>query len=423
MEHENKTEYIKTLKKKQLLAVKRVRQNNVSILCGAPGVGKTYTIRAVLELAEKEGWRTLMAAPTGKAAKRMEEMTKYPASTIHKMLGPIMVDGQFVFQANRKNPLFAQLIIIDELSMIDTWLMDCLLKAIDFTKTKLLLVGDPNQLPSIGCGAILRDIIDSGVIPTTTLTEIQRNAGDIVHACHKIKDGQMYHPSDKLDIEAGKNLRHIHNSPGNILLTLRSIVCQKCPELGYDPIWDVQVISPTNKKGNLSCEAINLMLQSELNEGRKIDGTIFRIGDKVIQTKNANMTGVKRAKEYIVNGDMGKIISTKKSSFVVNFLNPDREVLIPQKGPKNNLLLAYAITCHRAQGSEAPVIILPVTDAYGYFADRTWVYTAISRARDFCVTIGDIDKIKQSVGKIAALHRQTGLKDLLIDKQLAVLNI
>lgn len=415
--------YIETLTKEQLLVVRRVKNNNVSILCGAPGVGKTYTIKAVLELAKKEGWRTLMAAPTGKAAKRMEELTEYEASTIHKMLKPMMMDGSFTFEANRKNPLFAQLIIIDELSMIDTWLMDSLLQAIDFTKTKLLLVGDPNQLPSIGCGAILRDIIDSGVIPTTTLTKIQRNAGDIVYACHLIKDGQMYQPSDKLDIDAGKNLRHIHQAENNIMPTLKAIVCQKCPELGYDPVWDVQVISPTNKKGNLSCEAINVMLQTELNDGRKIKGTPYRVGDKVIQTKNANMTGVNKAKEYIVNGDMGQIISTQKSFLVVNFLNPDRQVLIPQKGPDNNLLLAYAITCHRAQGSEAPIIILPITDAYGYFADRTWVYTAISRARDFCVTIGDIDKVKRSVGKIAALYRQTGLKDLLIEKQLNVLDI
>ncbi len=416
--------YLDTLNKKQKRAVRNVKRFNTSIMCGAPGVGKTYTIRAVLELAKKEGWLTLMAAPTGKASKRMEEMTDFPASTIHKMLQPRMINGHFEFLANKRNPLFAQLIIIDEVSMVDTFLMVHLLNAIDFAKTKLLLVGDPNQLPSVGAGAVLRDILDAGVTPTTTLTEIQRNAGDIVHACHKIKDGQMYTPSERLDIKNGKNLRHMEtSSPVQAMSILKQMVCEKIPALGYDPVWDIQVISPTNKKGDLSCADINLLLQSELNKGKKIEKTHYRVGDKVIQTKNENATGVDTASQYIVNGDMGQIITTSKNSLVVNFFNPDRKVLVPKNGPNNHLLLAYAITCHRAQGSESPVIVLPITGSYGYFADRCWIYTAISRARDFCLTIGELEMIRRATGKVVSLNRITGLKEKIIKKQLDHLDL
>ena len=317
-------------------------------------------------------------------------------------------DGEFSFSCNEDHPLRYELVIVDECSMVPNRLMADLLRAIDPDQTKVLLVGDQGQLPSVGAGAVLRDILASGVVPHVELTQIHRNSGDIVKACHRILRGESYAPSEKLDPEAGLNLRHIEAThPEEIRDAIVEIVSKRMPARGYDPVWDVQVISPVNSRTVLSCEGLNQVLQSALNPMPPVaEGSPFRINDKVIQTKNQTIDN-----EYVVNGDMGKIINEAGARMEVQFFNPDRLVKIPRKG--NNLLLAYCITCHRMQGSEAPVVIIPVHKSFGFFVNRSWIYTAISRAKDICITVGQFEAIAQAIGRQDAVVRKTMLKEKL----------
>ena len=269
-----------TLTSKQAQAVTMVQDCPVSILCGAPGVGKTFTCNEIIKEAKKRNETVLLAAPSGKAAKRLSEATGCHADTIHKLLGAQMDgSGSFCFSQDRDNPLDAGLIILDEVSMVSNNLMCDFLHAVN-GKTKVLFVGDQYQLPSVGPGAVLRDFLASGKIPCTELTEIQRNAGDIVKACHQIKEGKNYIPSPELDLEQGLNLRHIEiQSAVQIKKAICKLVTERMPARGYDPIWGVQVLSPTNKTSDISCKAINTVLQEKLNPNPPVDGIDFRKGD------------------------------------------------------------------------------------------------------------------------------------------------
>ena len=390
----------------QQSAVAMVKNNSVSILTGAPGVGKTFTCKQIIQEFRDAKQTVLLAAPSGKAAKRLSEATGRIASTIHRLLEAEMRNGMFYFNCNETNPLDADLVILDEVSMVSNGLMCDFLKAV--TKgTKILFVGDQYQLPSVGPGAVLRDFLASGKIPHVELTEIHRNAGDIVYACHKIKDGKFYEPSPKLDLERGMNLRHVEaKNPVQIKNIIQELVIKRLPARGYNPVWDVQVLSPTNKMSDISCKSLNTMLQQQLNPKPPVNGTIFRIGDKVIQTKNESING-----DYVVNGDLGTIVDIKAKHLTVSFYNPDRKVEISRKS--NNLLLAYAITGHRFQGSEAPVIIIPVHRTLSYILNRPWIYTAISRARQICITVGQFDAIRQAIRKEGANLRLTKLREKL----------
>ena len=404
-----------TLTDEQQQALDMVKSSRISILTGAPGVGKTYTLKAVLEWAESNKMTVDMASPTGKAARQMYSATGYQASTIHRLLMPRMgSNGNFVFQHNEKNQLDIDLLVIDEASMITNGLMASVLRATDLKKTKLMIVGDHYQLPSIGAGAVLRDIIASDKIPCTELTQIQRNSGDIVKACHKIKDGKYYKPSAKLDPDSGLNLRHLEmSSPQLIQQTIKKIVCERMPLRGYDPIADVQVLSPTNQRTILSCEGLNKVLQQKLNPNPAVDGTIFRKNDKVIYTKNEKLKTPEGSEELIINGDMGKIVevNTKRKHLIVRFDDPERVVVMPLK--KNKLLLAYTITVHRFQGSESPVVVIPIHSSFNFFINRSWLYTAISRAQSICITVGEFDAVRQAINWEIAAGRRTRLKEKL----------
>lgn len=406
------------LTSEQQQAFEMVQNNRISIIAGAPGVGKTYTLKAILDWADSERIWTAMASSTGKAAKQMTVATDREATTIHRMLEPRMGNnGNFVFGKNETNKLTEDFIILDECSMITNGLMASVMKAIDTSKTRLLLVGDHYQLPSVGAGAILRDFIASGRIPCTELTEIQRNSGDIVKACHKIKDGKYYTPSEILDPDNGLNLRHVEvRSPERIQEVIRQIVTGRMVERGYDPVWQVQVLSPTNERTQLSCKALNKVLQAELNSSPKLENTIFRVNDKVIQTKNEKIKTPTGGEELVVNGDMGTIldIRLKKKQVIVNFDNPDRTVSIPLYGKANKLLLAYCITVHRFQGSEAPVVIIPIHSGFNFFINRPWIYTAISRAKSICITVGEFSAIEKAIDTEMVLHRKTFLREKLI---------
>ena len=399
------------LTNEQQQAVAMAMQHDISVLHGAPGVGKTYTLRTILDVELQSG-TVSQAAPTGKAAQQMQTATGYPASTIHRLLEPEFVRGQFQFRRNASSPISAKTLILDECSMITNSLMASLLRAVDLNQTKLIMTGDNYQLPAVGAGAVFRDVIASGMVPSTELTEIQRNSGDIVRACHKIKDGRIYEPSAKLVPQEGLNLRHVEiTAQKSIQDAIKKIVCQRMPERGYDPVWDVQVLSPTNKKTDLSCDALNLLLQAELNPNPPEDETQFRTGDKIIQIKNAKLKDNFGRDVLVVNGDMGKVSGFRNNNILIDFLNPPRSVVVNKK--INDLLLAYAITVHRFQGSQAPVIIVPVHSAFRFFCDRCWIYTAISRAQDLCITVGEFGAVRQAIKHVTALNRITMLVEKL----------
>ena len=408
----------------QLAAIEMFHKNRASILTGGPGTGKTTVIKEILSQLSRGA--VTLAAPTGKAAKRMSEVTGCEASTIHRtLLASMNEKGQFAFERGEGNPLTCQTLIVDELSMVTNDLMADLLRAVDERRTKVLLVGDAGQLPSVGPGAVLRDMLDSGCVPHTRLTEVMRNTGDVVAACHKIANGEIYKPSDTLDPGNGLNLRHIEAANSlKIQEIIRSLVVERMPQRGYNPMWDVQVISPTNAKGQLSCAAINKILQGALNPAPGQDAAaedneapekaVIRKGDKVINTKNKPIGSGRRgsSQTYIVNGDMGTVTDeVDQKRWMVEFSDPTREVILPKKN--NDLLLAYCITCHRAQGSEMPVVIIPVHLSFKFFLARPWLYTAISRAKEICITVGQFDAIAQSIRHAESAARKTFLREKL----------
>ena len=406
------------LTEQQMRAVSASQIHPVSILTGKPGTGKTTTVKAIIDNFEGRGLKVLQCAPTGKAAKRMIESTGRPASTIHSALMPIFDAGHFDFRINENNPWEADLIIIDESSMLTTDLFRHVLRAISPRRTQLLLVGDTGQLPSVGAGAVLRDLIESGLIPHTELDIIHRNSGKIVEACASIHAGKLYAKETKIDLEAENKINLIHldgSDPEKIRDAIVKIVSEKMPERGYCSTWGVQVISPLNNRGPLSCEAINEELRKKLNKNLNDPAQVFSEGDKVINTKNMKASGANDKREFfIVNGDMGTIKATNEKNMIVEFRDPEREVVIEKKN--NNLLHAYCITCHRFQGSEAPVIIIPVHKSFSYFANRSWIYTAISRAKSLCVTVGEFSAIHDMIRNTRDVRRVTMLKERLIEQ-------
>lgn len=401
---------LESLSDEQAIALDMVKRSAISAMCGAPGVGKTFTLKAILEWAKSRKMVVSQAAPTGKAAKRMAESTGYPASTIHRLLLPIMDrNGHFRFNRNAVNQFrLEDLIVLDECSMIPLSLLASVMEAIDPAKTRILFVGDPYQLPSVGAGACLRDIIASGIIPVTRLTKIQRNSGDIVRACHIIKDGGDYEPSAILNPETGQNLRHIEfDSPEAVQAMIVELVAKRMPLRGYDPIKDVQVLSPVNSDSPIGCDALNELLQGALNPNPRLADSKFRIGDKIINTKNRELSG-----GYVVNGEMGEVIDGRDTGkLTVQFASLENDCAINRNDP--HILLAYCITCHRAQGSEAKVIIIPSMPFR--HMDRCWIYTAISRAQDICLTVGRASAIRQAIRKETSLERITRLEQRLVE--------
>jgi exodeoxyribonuclease V alpha subunit len=404
-------------------ALAQALAHKVFILTGAPGTGKTFTLQRLIQEFEDRDFVVKLAAPTGKAAKRMSEVIGQEAFTIHRLLEPEPLptsEGlRFAFTRGIGNPIFADVVVVDEFSMVDVSLAASLLRALD-SGTRIVIVGDHYQLPSVGPGSVLRDLLAAGV-PSYELTEIKRNTGDIVKACHAIKDGRPVFPSPHLDPDQGLNLRHIEESdPYRIQEIIRDLVVNRLPQRGYDPVWDVQVLSPMNEKTLLSCLHLNDMLQKALNPmGREVKGTPFRLGDKVIQRKNESIGEV-----FVVNGDLGtltcfddkegrkgKRVIEPTFKLTVEFQYPEREAQIFVKD--HHLALAYCLTIHKMQGSEAPAVIIPVHSSFGGFFNRELIYTAISRARDICITVGQWGALEQAATRIGNNKRITRLAEII----------
>jgi exodeoxyribonuclease V alpha subunit len=426
----------------------------IGILAGTPGTGKTFTAAALIKaIIAKHGIREIaVAAPTGKAAVRITADLKknrldIEASTIHRLLG-VSRNGHdqegWAFQHNASNPLSVRYLVIDEASMLDTSLAASLLSACG-PNTHVLFVCDPYQLSPVGHGAPLRDFIFAG-IPCGELTEIHRNAGYIVRACAAIKAGAPFVTCDKYVPEAGENFRHIECfTPENQIETLKAVLAGLNTSKRFDPINDVQVLVTVNKKSLVSREYLNKVLQNVLNpSGRRVRGNPFKVGDKIIGLRNRFLPVVKMignewrdvkndqyesVNAFVANGDMGRVVDVTPATTIARFVYPARTVRIPmgkaseeekenadkEQGEGADYSLGFAITVHKSQGSQAPMIIYMIDDYPGaaMVASRESAYTAISRAEKFCLTIGRRETLNRQCQRKTLENRKTFLRELL----------
>lgn len=406
----------------QRKAIFEAASSGVLIITGGPGTGKTTIIKALIRIYESMGCEVALAAPTGRAAKRMAESTACEARTIHRLLEVEFrdeADGDegATFARNEHNLLDADIIIIDEASMIDMFLMQALLAAIR-PGARLVLLGDCDQLPSVGAGNVLHDLINSGCFNTVRLTEIFRQGSEslIVTNAHRINRGEMP-VTDARD----KDFFFMKREGGALISTLAEVTAKRLPATyGVSAFDKIQVITPT-RKGAAGTEALNLLLQAELNPPakdkaeKKFRDVVFREGDKVMQIRNNyDLTWDEDGKERfgIYNGDIGVIgkIYDRQSYMMVNF--DGREVKYGFD-LLEDLELAYAITVHKSQGSEYPFVVMPVTDFPPMLMTRNLLYTAVTRAKTMAVLIGREDALSRMVENDRETVRYTGLCDML----------
>ena len=409
----------------QRQAVLESVKSGLMILSGGPGTGKTTTINTIIRFFEMEGMDILLAAPTGRAAKRMTEATGYEARTIHRLLeisGALEEGRNAQFERNEENPLEADVIIIDEMSMVDIHLFRALLSAVS-VGTRLIMVGDVDQLPSVGPGQILRDLIESRAFPVVVLKKIFRQAGesDIVVNAHKINRGEEIELSNK-----SRDFFFLERNDVNVIYKhMIQLIKEKLPPYVEAKPYDIQVLTPM-RKGNLGVIALNEILQKYLNppsSGKKeysAGERLFRKGDKVMQIKNNYQITWEILSKYgipidkgmgVFNGDMGIVIDIDESAQLLTVeFDECRRVEYPFS-QLDELELAYAITIHKSQGSEYPAVLLPILAGPRMLFNRNLLYTAVTRARK-CVTIlGSSRTLKEMISNEEHHKRYTGLCD------------
>lgn len=410
----------------QKKAVSEAIQSGLLIITGGPGTGKTTTINTIIKYFEREGLRILLAAPTGRAAKRITETTGYQAGTIHRLLEisgtPGEGNAQVNFERNEENPLDTDVVIIDEMSMVDIYLMHALLLAIP-VGTRLILVGDVNQLPSVGPGSVLKDIINSQVFHVVKLNKIFRQAtkSDIILNAHKINAGQHV----ILDNKSSDFFFLKREEANTIIGVLLTLIQKKLPSYVEATPYDIQVLTPM-RKGLLGVERLNTILQEYLNpksfdKAEKEHGQgLFREGDKVMQIKNNYQIPWEVRSKYgmpvekgmgVFNGDMGivKEINSFAEEVTVEF---DESRLITYSFKQlEELELAYAITIHKSQGSEYPAVVIPLLTGPKMLMNRNLLYTAVTRARKCVTLVGNPDTFQMMIDNESEQRRYSGLAD------------
>ena len=404
-------------------AVLECVKHGIMILSGGPGTGKTTTINTIIRYFDEEGMDILLAAPTGRAAKRMTEATGYEARTIHRMLeiNGGMEDGSRArFERNGENPLEADVVIIDEMSMVDIYLFQSLLEAVS-VGTRLILVGDVDQLPSVGPGQVLQDLIESKSFPTVMLKKIYRQAGesDIVMNAHRINMGQKIALNNK-----SKDFFFLPRNDVQVIYKhMIQLITEKLPRYVEAQPYDIQVLTPM-RKGSLGVETLNEILQRYLNPAdpsRKEHAAgdrIFREGDKVMQIKNNYQLEWEIVSQYgiridsgsgVFNGDIGTIRRIREASSTVQVEYDEHRLVEYTFSQLDEIELAYAITIHKSQGSEYPAVLLPLLSGPKMLMNRNLLYTAVTRARK-CVTIlGSQEVVDGMIENENQYHRYTGL--------------
>ena len=418
IEQENGIEYDDM--QKEALTV--CMNEHVFILTGGPGTGKTTTLKALIALFKRRHMKIKLAAPTGRAAKRMADLTGASAQTIHRLLEVDFAAGGNSFKRNEENPLDCDAVIIDEMSMVDVLLFASLLKALK-SRTRLIMVGDTDQLPSVGAGNVLHDLLKSGKVPSVELTEVFRQAAEslIVLNAHSIIHGKMPELNDK-----SKDFFFMYSANESDSLRLAVSLCKKrLPDAyGYDPLDDIQVLC-LSRIGTVGTENVNRELQAALNPPSKdkremllFEKTILRDGDKIMQTKNDYDVEWRRGAEKshgIFNGDIGKILTTDRVNKRCE-LEFDGRKAVYDGDMLKKIEHAYAVTVHKSQGSEYPAVILLLPNQLYRLSYRNLLYTAITRAKKTMIVIGTDTKIEQMVHNDRRAERYSCLAPMLEDQ-------
>ncbi len=398
------------LAENQANAIKSALENKVMVLTGGPGTGKTTIVNAILKIFDTMKIRCLLAAPTGRAAKRMSETTGHPAKTLHRLMEFSFQNGGF--QKNEEKPLDCDALIIDEASMIDTVLMHHLMKATPPSAT-LVLVGDVNQLPSVGPGNVLKDIIQSGAVFVSTLTEIFRQAAEsrIIVNAHRINNGDfpLLPPNDRS--APPSDFYFIQKEdPEEVLKIILELASERIPKrFGFDPVADLQVLTPMHR-GVVGASNLNKSLQERLNPGQEQlvrGGRVFKPDDKVMQIRN-------NYDKKVYNGDMGRIRRIDHDLQELTVVFEDRAVPY-DFSELDEIVLAYAVSVHKAQGSEYPVVVIPVVTQHYILLQRNLIYTAVTRAKNLVVMVGT----KKALA-IAIKNDRTQKRYTLLEKRLGV---
>ena len=383
----------------QTEAIRQSAISKVMVLTGGPGTGKTTTTQGIITAFQSFGLKILLAAPTGRAAKRMTEATGLEAKTIHRLLECKPPEG---YQKNEENPLEGDVLIVDECSMIDIVLMNSLLKAIPLGM-RLILVGDIDQLPSVGAGNVLRDIMDSGTVPVIRLTRIFRQAlsSRIITNAHRINQGQMP------DISNGADTDFFFTSkeePEEAAEEIVKLVKTKLPRYYAVAPSQIQVLTPM-QRGVVGAGKLNLMLQEALNpQGDQLfrSGYAYRINDKVMQIRN-------NYEKEVFNGDIGLVVSVDMQNRVLS-VDFDGRIVSYESTELDEIVHAYATTIHKAQGSEYPIVVMPVLMSHFVMLQRNLIYTGITRAKKVLVIVGTKKALAYAVRNVTVTKRNTHLK-------------
>ena len=416
------------LSEKQKEAIKQINENNVVIITGGPGTGKTTIIEAIIQIYEKRKNKVILCAPTGRAAKRMTETTKKEASTLHRLLEIGKIDEESLYKNNTQYegmPIDADIIIVDEVSMVDMFLMNYLLKCI-YKGTKLILVGDINQLASVGPGSVLKDIIDSTTITTVYLDKIFRQAAKskIILNAHRVNNGENFIKKQELSEETNNDFFFIsEKSQEKILLEVLSLCTGRLQNYGnYNFFENIQILTPT-KKGMLGTKQLNQELQQILNPKtertleKQYGSVIYRTGDRIMQIKNnydieweKTQNGKKVFGKGVFNGEIGTVKNINEKEKQIKIQYDDQKIAYYEFSELEQIEHSYAITIHKAQGSEYDVVIMVIPQAAPMLLTRNLLYTGITRAKKLLIIISTENIIQYMIQNVDIKKRNTGLK-------------